>query len=292
MLDFRLQTFLILCETMNYTQAAKRLHLTQPAVTGHIQYLEAAYGCKLFQYAGKTLTLTEKGKLLKGFALSLRANSNKAMEAMRRPENETILLRIGATKTIGNYVIPQRIAGFLNAYPAYNIALHVDNTQTLLKQLEAGLLDFALVEGYFDRSHYASRLFQKESFIGICSGNSFLGDRPLDLEDLLGERLILREKGSGTRDILEQVLLAHNYTVAHFAGVTEMNQFAVIKELVKQGTGITFLYAPIVREELKAGLVKRLRLRDFEVQREFNYVYLKDSFMERQYEDFFRYLES
>ena len=86
MLDTKLNTFLVLCETMNYTRAAERLCLTQPAVTHHIHYLEERFGCRLFSYQGKTLSLTAEGQRLLGLARSLAYNSRRAEEAMRSPQ--------------------------------------------------------------------------------------------------------------------------------------------------------------------------------------------------------------
>ena len=152
MLDPRWNTFLAVCETMNYTRAAEQLCLTQPAVTHHIHYLEDHYGCRLFSYEGKVLRLTEAGLRLREFTRSMAYNSQKVEAAMAAPV--PLSLRVGASKTIGEFIIAPKIEHFLRAQPDASFSLLVDNTQVLLRELEAGRLDFVLVEGFFDHSRY------------------------------------------------------------------------------------------------------------------------------------------
>ena len=121
MLDPRWNTFLVLCETMNYTRAAERLCLTQPAVTHHIHYLEDHYGCRLFSYEGKVLRLTEAGVKLREYTRSLTYNSRKVEESMMAPK--PLSLRIGASKTIGEFVVAPKVERFLRDYPEASFSL-------------------------------------------------------------------------------------------------------------------------------------------------------------------------
>lgn len=159
MLDPRWETFLVLCETMNYTRAAERLCLTQPAVTHHIHYLEDYYGCRLFSYEGKVLRLTEAGVRLRELTRSMAYNSRKIEAVMSA--SAPLCLRVGASKTIGDYLIAPRIERFLRSQPDASFSLLVDNTQVLLQALEAGELDFVLVEGFFDRERYEAQLYRQ-----------------------------------------------------------------------------------------------------------------------------------
>ena len=134
------------------TKAAQRLCLTQPAVTHHIQYLEQHYGCRLFTYEGKVLRLTEAGLRLREFTRSMAYNEQKMEQTMAA--SAPISLRVGTSKTIGEYVIAPKVEQFLRAHPDASFSLLVDNTRELLRGLEAGRLDFVLVEGFFDRSRY------------------------------------------------------------------------------------------------------------------------------------------
>lgn len=286
MLDPRWNTFLVLCETMNYTRAAERLCLTQPAVTHHIHYLEDHYGCRLFSYEGKVLRLTEAGVRLREFTRSMAYNSRKVETAMASPA--PISLRVGASKTIGEYIVAPQVERFLRAQPEASFSLLVDNTQVLLRGLEAGTLDFALVEGFFDRSRYDSQLYRQEAFFGVCAPEHRLAGRAVPLDELTGERLILRESGSGTRAIFEEALHRQNYTLESFSSVVTISDFSTIKSLVADGLGISFLYAPVVERELKSGTLARFDLAEVPMSGAFYFVCLKDNLFAKNWMDWMR----
>ena len=279
-------TFLVLCETMNYTRAAERLCLTQPAVTHHIHYLEDHYGCRLFSYEGKVLRLTEAGVRLREFTRSMAYNSRKVETAMASPA--PISLRVGASKTIGEYIVAPQVERFLRAQPEASFSLLVDNTQVLLRGLEAGTLDFALVEGFFDRSRYDSQLYRQEAFFGVCAPEHRLAGRAVPLDELTGERLILRESGSGTRAIFEEALHRQNYTLESFSSVVTISDFSTIKSLVADGLGISFLYAPVVERELKSGTLARFDLAEVPMSGAFYFVCLKDNLFAKNWMDWMR----
>lgn len=249
-MDQKLATFLTLCRTMHYGRAAEELHLSQPAVSKHVQALEAQYGVKLFTYSGRRLEKTRQGDLLEQYACSLRYNEEKLIRAMHaQPETQ---LRIGATKSIGDYILLPEIRRFL-AQPGNRLEFLVDNTARLLGQLEAGELDFVVLEGIFDKQKYDSFLMRMEPYIGICpSGHPFAG-RQVPLEELFRERIILREQGSGTRKILERELAQLNYRTAAFAACAEISSFKLICDLVADGFGISFLYEAVVRGDARFG---------------------------------------
>ena len=286
MLDPRWITFLTVCETMNYTRAARQLCLTQPAVTHHIQYLEEHYGCRLFVYEGKVLRLTEAGLRLRELARSMAYNDRKIEQAMATPE--PVSLRVGASKTIGEYVIAPKAARFLKEHPGADFSLLVDNTQVLLRALEAGKLDFVLVEGFFERSRYETRLYRREEFFGVCAPEHRFANRIVPMEELEQERLLLRETGSGTRAIFEEGLRRQNRTLHSFARVTTISDFAVIKSLAAEGLGVSFLYAPVVAQELTQGTLARFELADVPMSGAFYFACLKNNLFADAWNDWLK----
>lgn len=283
MLDPRWNTFLVLCETMNYTRAAERLCLTQPAVTHHIHYLEAHYGCRLFSYEGKVLRLTDAGLRLREFTRSMAYNSQKVEENLAMPA--PISLRVGASKTIGEFLIAPKIERFLRAHPEASFSLVVDNTEILLHALQAGQLDFALVEGFFDQSRYESQLYRREEFFGVCNPAHPLAGRAVSIEELLDERLILRETGSGTRAIFEEALHRENHTLQSFSRVVTISDFSTIKSLVMNGLGVSFFYAPVVEPELANGTLARFDLAGVPMRGAFYFMCLKDNLFAQSWTD-------
>lgn len=283
MLDPRWNTFLVLCETMNYTRAAERLCLTQPAVTHHIHYLEDHYGCRLFSYEGKVLRLTEAGVRLREYTRSLAYNSWKVEKAMAAPA--PMSLRVGASKTIGEFVIAPKVERFLREHPEASFSLMVDNTQVLLRALEAGRLDFVLVEGFFERNRYETRLYRQEEFFGVCPPGHPLAGRAAAMEELEGERILIREPGSGTRAIFEDALRRHNRTLRSFPNVVTISDFSTIKSLVVDGLGVSFLYAPVVEGELARGTLARFDLKDTPMSGAFYFACLRDNLFARSWAD-------
>ena len=158
MIDYRVKTFLALCDFMNYRKTAQILNMTQPAVTQHIHFLENQYGCKLFDYDRHSLKMTREGILLKRYCESVMYQEEKLFEKIKSGEKR--LVRFGATKTIGEYVIPEQVERFLQL-PDYNVEIEIDNTRYLLDKLKRGELDFALIEGFFDSNDFLSRVYRK-----------------------------------------------------------------------------------------------------------------------------------
>ena len=249
-MDQKLYTFLVLCQTMNYRLAAERLHLSQPAVTKQIQSLEQSLQTKLFSYDGHTLHKTETCLLLERYAVSQQYRFEELKLAIADKKRQK--LRIGATKTIGDYVLNEEMKAYLDD-PSHELSLVVDNTKHLLQMLDENLLDFAVIEGTFRKTKYDSYLFRMEPFVGICAANSPLCGRTVPLAELLRETLIVREDGSGTRRIFEERLNAVGFDLNDFHREVSISSFATIKALVAGGIGVSFLYRAVVVGEERIG---------------------------------------
>ena len=249
-MDTKLRTFLTLCQTMNYRLAADRLHLSQPAVTKQIQALEQSLQTKLFHYDGRTLHKTEKCLLLERYAITCQHQFEELQLAIARKERT--LLRIGATKTIGDYVLIDAIEDYLRD-PSHELSLVVDNTKNLLQMLDENRLDFAVIEGTFSKTKYDSYLLRMEPFVGICARSSPLCGREVPIEELLRETIIVREEGSGTRRIFEERLAASGYDLKDFTRTVSISSFVSIKALTAAGIGISFLYESVVSGDERIG---------------------------------------
>ncbi len=291
MLDFRHETFLTLCKIGNYTKTAEALHITQPAVSQHIKFLEEYYNCKLFTYEGKSLLLTDSGKLLLDFAMTMSADTKKMRHILSIQNAAKSYLTFGATLTLGEYIMPPILSNILTSYPHLHITMSVDNTEVLLEKLHDGKIDFALIEGFFDKTKYDGVIFSLEPFIAVCSKNSPLVGNNFNLTDLLNNRIILREKGSGTRDIFEHLLLKNNLTIDSFQLVCEIGNMGVIKQLVKNDYGITFLYRTAVEKELSDGELVALNIEGFPILHEFYFVFLKNSLHKIEYMEWYDFFK-
>ena len=249
-MDSKLQTFLTLCQTMNYRIAAEQLHLSQPAVTKQIQSLEQMLQIKLFRYDGHTLHKTEACLLLERYAITQQYQFEELQLAIA--DKKRFNLRIGATKTIGDYVLIDAIKEYLSD-PSHELSLMVDNTMHLLQMLDENQLDFAVIEGAFSKTKYDSYLLRMEPFVGICAKNGPLCGQHISVEELLKQTIIVREKGSGTRRIFEERLAAVGYELSDFYREVSISSFVAIKTLVAAGIGISFLYNSVVAKENDIG---------------------------------------
>ena len=158
--------------------------------------------------------------------------------------------------------------------PQNRIELLVDNTAHLLELLKQGKLDFVVSEGIFDRQHYDWMLFRNEPYVGICSKNHPFAGKIIPVSELFTERVILREKGSGTREILERTLLAEGYDADAFAEQVCISSLEIIKTLVSDGGGISFLYEAVVKNDERLG---RFLCPPLTGTHEFNVVFLKNT---------------
>ena len=267
MLDYRINTFLTLYEEMNYRKTAEKLNMTQPGVTQHIHHLESFYGVKLFLYNGRQLTRTRHAEQLKRHFESIRAEEQALKLGFA--QSDTLHLKVGATKTIGEFVIVPMITEFLKS-ENHCLDLTIDNTEILLTMLSHGELDFAVIEGVFNKEMYPCHLFKKERFVGICGiGHPFAG-KTVSLQDLFRENLVVREKGSGTRKLLEQAINDRGFSLDTFRRCASSSNFSVICELVAKNGFLTFAYEPIAhcRKDLAT-----FEVEDMQIHGEFNFVY-------------------
>ncbi len=290
MLDFRMRTFLEVCRCLNYTRAAEKLNITQPAVTQHIQYLQEYYGVKLFAYRNKQLALTAGGAALRDAAVTMLHDEEKLRRDLQDLQGGKRSLRFGATLTIGAYALPGRLAAYIKRHPEIRIHILVENTQVLLRELDEGRLDFALVEGYFRKDAYDFLVWAVEPYICVCAAGHPLPEGQVRLEDLFCENLILRNPGSGSREVLVRVLEERNYCPDDFCHVVEVSDLKLIKELVKADCGVSFLYRRAAERELAEGTLRQVPLADFHVEHEFTFLWRKGSVFESEFRQLFKEL--
>ena len=160
MLDFRTETFLTVCETMNFTAAAKQLNITQPAVSQHIHFLEEQYNTSLFIYRNKQLSLTRSGEILHKHLLTMKNDEKAILEEIKDNYQGIASLSIGVTMTIGEYAIVDKLANFLIQHPEINIHLHYGNTSQLLRLLDNGQISLAIVEGNYPKENYSHKKYK------------------------------------------------------------------------------------------------------------------------------------
>lgn len=291
MLDFRMETFLTVCEYMNFTHAAEKLNLTQPAVSQHIKHLEEEYDSPLFIRDKKKLLLTPAGEILKSALETMRNDQNTIKKRMKESITSQKVLTFGVTMTIGEYSIVPALTKFIQNHADTNFHIRYGNTQKLLTLLSEGLIDFAIVEGYFKDDYYQTRIFKSEEYIAVASKQHIFKNPIQGVRDLTSERLLIREKGSGTRDILTKTLALKNMSIHNFPHIIEIENIHTLVSLLCHDCGISFLYKAAVEKEIAEGTLKQIPLSDFMVMHDFTFLWNKDSIFSEEYENIFRELQ-
>lgn len=283
MFDYRLETFICVCKHLNYTKASEELNITQPAVSQHIHSLEDSYKVKLFTYDKKRLQLTQEGILLLNAATTMKHDDIHLREKLLQVQNYKNELTFGSTFSVCEYILPQHIANYLINNPDTNVKMVVANTKQLIERINLGEIDFALIEGNFSKSEFDSLLYSKENYIAVCGNDYKFKNNVTSFEDLIDEKIILREVGSGTRDIINKFAQEKNIEIDDFVNYIEIGNINTIKYLVKHNLGISFLYEATVKEELKNHELKKIDLNDFNIAHDITFIWRKNSIFKEHY---------
>ena len=279
-----LEIFRSVCQAESITLAAEHLNMTQPAVSQHIKYLERYYGKTLFVYENKKLHLTDAGKILYDRLETLNNNEKMIKEEISASASNIKKLSIGVTMTVGEYAMIQPLTAFLKEYPDINVHIYFGNTTELLDMMFRGKINLALVEGYYPKDEYESVNYSHEKYIAVCAANhEFRNGIPKKLGDLVDERLLIREKGSGTRNILEKNLEARGLAVSDFIHYTEVENMHTIIGLLERDCGISFLYQIAAEEQIKNHSLKEICLNDFNMEYKFDFIWEKGSIYSEEY---------
>lgn len=236
------------------TQASNVLSLSQSAVSAALADLEGQLGGQLFDRVGKRLVINEHGRLLYPKALAL---LEQAGEIERLFSEDSGALRICASSTVGNYMLPAMIASYRVDYPNSPLELNVGNSQEVMTAVAEFRVDLGLIEGPCHMPELVTQPWLEDELVVFSAPDCPLAGRSLTLEMLAEAPWLLRERGSGTREVLDHLLLAR---LPHFQLVMELGNSEAIKHAVRHGIGISCLSRRVISEQLACGTLVELRL--------------------------------
>lgn len=239
----QLQVFVAVAQRGNVTQAAHRIALSQPATSQALAELEEQISLKLFDRVGKKLVLNDDGRKLYPKAMAL-------LDGARDFElrDESVNLRIGASSTIGNYVLPGLIGTFIAQAPGSHLELSVGNTRDVIEAIRNFQVDFGFVEGQCLDPVIETAIWRQDELVVFSAPQHPLARKKrLSATDLARARWVLRERGSGTREVLEHVLGQHLNLAQP---VLELGNSEAIKQVVTSGLGISCLSREVVGDSL------------------------------------------
>lgn len=268
------QIFISVCDEQGMTQAAQKLHISQPSISQAVKELEEHYQVRLFERLGKKLFLTPAGQELLHYArhiISLSAQTEKTLRSF----SLAAPIRLGATLSIGESIFIDIITRLKNAMPRQEIYSHVHNTATLENALLRDELDAALVEGSIASAYLTQIPFLEDELIFIISP-ALLPREGFTREQLTELPFILREKGSGTRNLFEHVMSQHHLQ-CRITG--SYNNTASIRLAVAAGLGVSAISSRLAARELQEGKLAAFTIPGITFRRSFRIVYHKNKYL-------------
>ena len=270
-----LEIFTKVAQLGSMSAAAKNLYITQPSVSLAIAEIEREYAVKLFDRAGNRLHLTPTGQQLLEYTTTI-LHYYKEMERFLNDESHSSSIRIGATATVGQYIIAPIIEQLKGEIPDLKCQVTVGSTQKIEEALLKSELDIGLVEGDITSPALVVEPIMTDELSVICSPeHPFFLRESITLQDLNEQVFILREEGSGTRAKVEEILQANHIT---YYPQWNCSSFGAIEEAIRHNLGITVISPRVVRHELSKGELWACRVEDANFKRTFDLVYRQNKF--------------
>ncbi len=270
----QLRTFRAVAEQRSFSAAAHELSLSQPSVSYQVKELEAALGLPLIDRLGKRVRLTEAGEVLYDYArrtLTLLDEAALVMEQMRGIERGT--LRVGASTTVGIYVVPLALGAYKKLHPNLALSLEIGSREQLQERLKRGALDLAVLSLPIpDLDLVSTRFMDDELVMVVPAGHPLAGKKRLSLRDFKDESFLMREPGSGTRAAVE--MAAHRAPVSLQVGM-ELGSNGAIKHAVEAGLGVAVLSRHAIELERKGGGLVVVAVEGFPIRRPWSIVHLR-----------------
>lgn len=292
--DHKLKVFCTVAETKSFSKASEIIHLTQPAVSLLVQAIEETYETKLFDRASNTVTLTPAGEMLYRYAkeiLNLYAAAEKNIGEIIGFVKGSI--SVGASSTIGNYLLPGVIADFRKTHPKIKVHLLVGNTKRVVELLNAGNIDIGLVEGDVARQKMVvDKLVADELALIVPPLHPLAKKRNVSIFEITKEPFIFREEGSGTRQVIEKYLGKYSITPQNMMISMVLGSTEAIKESVENGIGIAIVSRWAVRKEIKYGTLKPLSFKEEKMLRDFSLILQKKAISSHAVDEFLSYLKA
>ncbi|AKD04070.1 LysR substrate-binding domain-containing protein [Pontibacter korlensis] len=277
MFDFRLKVFYTVAQKLSFTKAAQALFISQPAVTKHIRELEQHLGVGLFRRNGNSISLTAAGQLLMQHA-------QKIAEAYALLENEMAQfsstagghLRIGASTTLAQYVLPGILARFKTAHPSVDVSFITGNSEQIEQRLMQEKLDLGVVEGNSHHPQIMYEPFSRDEIVLVArTGSRQSRKAEIQPAELLEMPLVLREQGSGTRDVLLESLSEAGLHAKDLKAELMLESSESIKQYLLHADCAAFLSVHSVARELRQRELTVIDIKGLEIYRTFQFITLR-----------------
>lgn len=280
--------FVTVCELNSMSAAARKLYMSQPAISQAISQIEEELQVKLFDRIGKHLSLTYAGEILYGYGKRILNLVKEAESSLDDVKNMRIgRLRVGTSTTVGIYLLPEIIGGFKQKFNV-DIYFTIANTSEIEKLVLDNSIDLGIIEGPVHSKDIVVTSYIDDELYLVCSKSHKLANKKIiSLQEIENEDIIMRETGSGTREIFEEAMARNNarYKIKYILNNTE-----AIKKAVEANIGISVISRLAVEKEIKSGKLIKVEIENIKFKRKFSIIYHKDKFRSNLFEEFIKYL--
>ncbi|MGN6419433.1 MAG: LysR substrate-binding domain-containing protein [Pseudobacter sp.] len=273
MFDFRLKVFHTVATRLSFTKAAEELFITQPAVTKHIHEIEQHFKVKLFERDGRKVKLTAAGQTLLRHTSELFAlYRNLEFEMHTQADKKAGRLRVGASTTVAQYVLPPVLASFHQQFPDIRLTLTTDNTEQIGQSLQQHQVDLGIIEGRAKNNAFRYTPFLKDELVLVANANNPLLKRSIKTEELLKLPLLLREPGSGTLEVIAHALKPLGIKISQLKKEMQLSNTESIKGYLQHSHCMAFLSRHAIQSELEQRTFSIIDVKGLVIQRDFNFI--------------------
>lgn len=284
-----MRIFLEVYRTQNMTKAAKILNMTQPAVTRAVKEVEIYYGLCLFERINRRLFITESGTRFYSHALHI-MEAFDMMETELKSRDLSGTIHVGASITIGNYLLPQLTKEFQVKYPSRNVKVLVANGDRIQKKLLDNELDLAFIEGRTDHPDFVTKQVGSDRLVLITPpGHPVMQMEQVELEDLMSWPFLLREEGSTVRALIDSYFAVRGLTLHP---LWESASTQAIVRAVSCGLGISFLPEQLAAADIRSGKVMTREIADTNLSREYHLIWHKNKHLTESLQNFIALCEA
>lgn len=272
--NFRLTVFRAVARQASFRKASEALHLSQPAVSQHIHALEEELGCRLFDRSGIRITLTAAGKLLLKYAERSVRVLDEAKSALAKLEGEVSGdLRLGASTTIAQYILPRMLGGFLKDNPKVTLSVISGNTEEIVDLLLKDSIMLGMIEGPpRSKEVHVEKFLDDQMVLIVPAGHEWSGIGSIPLQSLTKVPLLLREQGSGSRHVVEHALKKAGLSPSQLQIRMALDSTEAIVSGVEAGLGIGFVSQWAIGKAARLGAIVPVRVENFEIRRDLTLV--------------------
>ncbi|MDD4386125.1 MAG: LysR substrate-binding domain-containing protein [Bacteroidales bacterium] len=270
-MDYRDKVFLEVAENLSFSKAASELFISQPAVTKHIKELESNLNTTLFERKGNKVYLTKAGKTTYDYLKKI-AQQYEELEFELGRMNDTFkgTLRIGASSTISQYLIPKVIAAFHKRYPKIELFLFNGNSFEMEQKLLGNEIEVALVENDSSQLNIKYTDFLDDEIVAVTSSNSVYSKlKFISLTDFQQIPIVLREKGSGTLEVIQKQLLKNKIKFDDLNILIHLGSTEAIKNFLSDFDGIALVSEKSIEKELLLKQITKISIKGFNFNRKF-----------------------